>query len=216
MDSIAGKIIHVEGADGCGKTTQAKRTIKWLSESGYNCKFIRQPGYTEVGEKIRELLFGGTDVDDVTKRYLFAANHSSLVKEVYSKADKETVYICDRYVPASNLVIGSYGDGIDINYIKNLNKLNTLGHYPNLIIVYRVSEETMVSRLQQRSICKGEINSYDLKDRDFKARVRNGYDNIEKHLCLEERKLLRYIDADEDEDSVFQKTMAIIKQSFNV
>ena len=214
LPEITGKIIHLEGPDGCGKSTQALRLLEWLRQKGHQAVFGRQPGFTEIGEGARQLLFESSHIDDLTKRLLFAASHTSLVNEIYSKRGKDQIFIIDRYVPVSNLIFGTYGDGLDANYIQGLNASRILGQFPDLIIIYQVSEDTMLSRIKARAAEKGETNYYDFKDLAFKARIRKGYEEIKNHLLPEEQKVIEYISAEGTVEEVFSETLSVLASHF--
>ena len=216
LPEIKGKIIHLEGPDGSGKSTQALQLIEWLKQKGLDAVFGRQPGFTEIGEGARKLLFESSYVDDLTKRLLFAASHTSLINEIYRQRGQERIFIIDRYVPVSNLVFGTYGDGLDAEYIKSLNASDLLGQFPDLIIIYQVTEETMLKRINARAAEKGETNYYDYKDLAFKSRIRKGYEEIRDHLLAEEQKIIRYVSAEGTVEEVFQETLKVLTKVFEI
>lgn len=214
--NILGKIIHVEGPDGCGKTTQAKLVVEWLNKQGYHAKFARQPGTTKIGERMRSLLFDSPDIetDNMTKRLLYAASHVSLMHEVYQNKDPETIWIIDRYVPVSNLIFGAYGDELNADFVKNLNGTHALPLFPDLIIIYTVTEQTMLKRIEIREAAKGDTNFYDFKDLSFKKRIRQGYEVVKDHLLPTEQSLLRYLPAESGVEAVFEATKKLLKKEF--
>ena len=92
-----GLFITFEGTEGSGKTTQAELLGEWLSAR--DPVVVREPGGTELGEKIREvLLFGGLAIDAEAEMYLFMASRRQLIAEVIEPAlSRGQVVIADRY-----------------------------------------------------------------------------------------------------------------------
>jgi dTMP kinase len=95
--SRRGLFITFEGVEGSGKTTQAEMLGQALAS--HDAVLVREPGGTELGEKIREvLLYGGMQIDPEAEMYLFMAARSQLIAEVIrpAMASGQTV-IADRY-----------------------------------------------------------------------------------------------------------------------
>ena len=92
-----GLFITFEGVEGSGKTTQAE--LLGQSLSGRDAVVVREPGGTELGEKMREmLLFGGMQIDAEAEMYLFMAARSQLLAEVIRPAlEAGQVVVADRY-----------------------------------------------------------------------------------------------------------------------
>jgi dTMP kinase len=92
-----GVFITFEGTEGSGKTTQAELLAEWLEKR--NPVLVREPGGTELGEQIREvLLYKGLEIDAEAEMYLFMAARSQLVTEVIAPSlEAGQVVIADRY-----------------------------------------------------------------------------------------------------------------------
>jgi dTMP kinase len=92
-----GVFITFEGTEGSGKTTQAELLSEWLSDR--DPVVVREPGGTELGERIREvLLYAGLDIDAEAEMYLFMASRRQLIAEVIAPAlGKGQIVIADRY-----------------------------------------------------------------------------------------------------------------------
>ena len=92
-------LIVFEGLDGSGKTTQAKRLYHWFKSKDMPVILTREPGGTEVGDKIRTLLLEDDSLNVRTRVLLFNAARVEHVENVIQPALKiGTVVICDRYV----------------------------------------------------------------------------------------------------------------------
>ena len=92
-----GVFITFEGTEGSGKTTQAELLAEWLEKR--NPVLVREPGGTELGEQIREvLLYKGLDIDAEAEMYLFMASRRQLIGEVIAPAlAAGQIVIADRY-----------------------------------------------------------------------------------------------------------------------
>lgn len=92
-----GLLITFEGTEGSGKTTQAELLGEWLGS--HDPVVVREPGGTELGEKIREvLLYGGLSIDAEAEMYLFMASRRQLIAEVIEPAlSRGQLVIVDRY-----------------------------------------------------------------------------------------------------------------------
>ena len=92
-----GLFITFEGTEGSGKTTQAELLGEWLAEK--DPVVVREPGGTELGEQIREvLLYKGLEIDAEAEMYLFMASRRQLLGEVIAPAlEAGQIVIADRY-----------------------------------------------------------------------------------------------------------------------
>ena len=119
-----GKLITFEGIDGSGKSTQIKLISEILHKNNIDNIVIREPGGTEISEKIRAILLDNNNtISKYTEALLFLSSRSQLVNEVIKPALNRGCYIlCDRYID-STIAYQGYGRGIDLSQIKVLNDL---------------------------------------------------------------------------------------------
>ena len=124
--------VTFEGLDGSGKSTQAKLLADRLEGSGRTVVLTREPGGTPLGERIRELLLGGSDdVAPWAEAALFAAARAELVAAVIRPAlDRGAVVVCDRYVDSS-LAYQGIARGLGIDEVLDLNLRATGGLLPD-------------------------------------------------------------------------------------
>jgi len=166
-----GKFISLEGIDGCGKTTLRDQLYDYYKEK-YEVLVLREPGGTEVSEKIRDMLL---DVRNVgikprTEAFLYAASRSQLVEEMILPAlQAGKIVIADRFMD-STIAYQGYGRGLDIEFLQELNHLCTGGLKPDLTLLLDIDPEEGQKRRNQ-----------DIPDRlekeglEFQSRVRAGY-----------------------------------------
>ena len=93
-----GLLITFEGTEGSGKTTQAEMLVEWLANQR-DAMLVREPGGTELGEQIRDvLLYKGMDIDPEAEMYLFMASRRQLIAEVIAPAlAAGQIVVADRY-----------------------------------------------------------------------------------------------------------------------
>lgn len=140
--------------EGIGKTTQALLLYERLNSAGYDVVLTKNPGGTEFGQKIRELLLHSSfKLSKATELFLFMADRAQHYKEVLKPALKEgKIVICDRYFD-STLVYQGSGAGWKTAFLYRLHHASTGSLFPDLTIVldgtpYReLSQEDRFERL---------------------------------------------------------------------
>jgi dTMP kinase len=138
--------ITFEGVDGSGKSTQARLLAEHLGGEGRDVVATREPGGTEVGERVREILLGGDAVAPWTEAALFAAARAQLVTEVIRPAlDRGADVVCDRYLDSS-LANQGLARGLGVERILMLNLSATEGLLPDLTFVVLVDPEVAAAR----------------------------------------------------------------------
>jgi dTMP kinase len=117
--------VTFEGLDGSGTTTQTELLRQHLAEIGREVVATREPGGTELGERIRELVLAGTEISPWAEAALFAAARAELVAEVIQPALERGVdVVCDRYLDSSLAYQGlARGLGVDRVLALNVNAI---------------------------------------------------------------------------------------------
>lgn len=114
--NLAGKFIVLDGPDGSGKGTQLDRVEQWVAQHGADPIRVRDPGSTEIGDRIRHLLLG-YDLKTIAPRcetLLFMASRAQLVHEVIRPAlERGQTVIGDRYISATYAYQGAAGFPFD-------------------------------------------------------------------------------------------------------
>ena len=126
--------ITLEGIDGCGKTTQAKMLQTHLVNLGYPVTRLREPGSTNVGEKIREILEGPHLLDPKTKVLLYNAARVELVKQkIKPSLDNGWIVLCDRFYH-STLAYQVWADGEIQQDVEKVIEYSIFGVKPDMTI----------------------------------------------------------------------------------
>jgi dTMP kinase len=167
----AGFFIAIEGGDGSGKTTQIKRISRALADDGYRVESTREPGGTELGTKIRSVLFDSDPPSPRTEALLFAADRAHHVASLVDpNLDEGNIVITDRYID-STVAYQAAGRNFNEKTILALSRWATQGLVPHLTIVLDIEPEAAAERMGKR----GESNYLDEENQQFHQRVRQTY-----------------------------------------
>lgn len=171
---MKGRFVVLEGLDGVGKTTQVALLSEWLGAQGASHIVVREPGGTPIGEAIRELVLGRTDliVPPESELFLLLAARAALVRDVIRPAlERGDTVVADRFA-LSTLAYQGYGRGIDIARVRAAIDLATGGLRPDLCIVLDLPEGESLER-QQRS--GAGADRIEREGRAFRHTVRDAY-----------------------------------------
>ena len=162
-----GFFITFEGVEGAGKTTQAQRLADALDT---DVIVTREPGGTDISERIREIFLTADGITATTELLLIAAARAQHVAEVIRPAlEANRTVICDRFIDATVAYQG-YRGGIDIAFINRLNREATCGIIPDLTFVLDLPPEIGLQR--QRQLHRNRLDKEALASH---RNVREGY-----------------------------------------
>ncbi len=197
--------ITLEGPDGSGKTTQARRIANWLASLGHDVLAMREPGGTEIGDRVRAILMdrANTHLDPRAEMLLFCASRAQMMAEkVRPHLARGGIAVCDRFAD-STLAYQGYGRGLDLGILRVLLDFATFGIKPDLTLCLDIDPHT---GLQRRVSDRGGMNRLDAEPIAFHERVRAGY----LTLAAEEPRRWVIIDASAPPDVVEQRLRDVI------
>lgn len=171
---MKGLFITFEGIDGCGKSTQCERLKEYLKDNGRDFIFVREPGGTEIGERIREILLDkkNTQMTPRTELLLFEAARAQITDEVIRPALEEgKIVLCDRFFDSSSAYQGC-ARGMGMDFVAGLNMAATGGLKPDITFFFDISAEEALARRGKRGEASDRIELAGLK---FQEDVRKGY-----------------------------------------
>jgi dTMP kinase len=161
--------VTFEGLDGCGKSTQAELLAEALAADGREVVATREPGGTELGERIRELLLGGGEVAPWAEATLFAAARAQLVEDVIAPAlERGADVVCDRYLDSS-LAYQGIARGLGLEHVLELNLHAIRGLLPDRTFLLLVDPAESARRLGEGS------DRIERENGDFRVRVDAAY-----------------------------------------
>jgi dTMP kinase len=141
--------VTFEGLDGSGKSTQAELLRERLEADGHRVIATREPGGTELGEKIRDLVLHGGDVTPWAEALLYAAARAQHVEEVIRPAlESGAAVICDRYVDSSVAYQG-VARGLGLERVLDLNLAAVGGLMPDRTFLLALDVALLPGRLRR-------------------------------------------------------------------
>ncbi len=159
--------IAFEGAEGCGKSTQAAR----LADS-IGAVLTRETGGTPIGARLREILHDTTvrDLSSRAEALIAAADRAQHIAEVVAPAlDAGRCVVSDRSV-YSSLAYQGYGRLLDVDEVRRLNEWGTAGVWPTTVIFLDTPDDVIAERMSRR-----ELDRFEAAGDDFHARVLAGF-----------------------------------------
>lgn len=169
---MSGIFITFEGGDGSGKTTQCDIFVNRLrADGGRRVVFIREPGGTRLGERLREIIKYG-DACPKSELFMLAASRAELVNQVIAPAlQSGLVVVSDRFCD-STIAYQGYGRGLDLGEVRRITEISSGGLTPDLTFLVDVRPEIAKKRILERG--EGSDN-FDRQEEEFAKKVRNGY-----------------------------------------
>ena len=196
------KLITFEGVEGVGKSTQINLVLDWLKTKGFSTKLLREPGSTNFGEQIRELLLSKeSNISAHTELLLMFAARSEMIKEHLSDS-KEDFILCDRYYHAS-IAYQGFGRKLSLDLINFLIKgINC--PTPDLTIIYDLDVKIGFERKANDVIDRIESSGI-----NFFEDVRKGYQQLAK-----DRSEVEMLDASKPIELISQQTKTLVERLF--
>ena len=163
-------IIVFEGIEGSGKSHHITVVSKYLKNRKIDYIKIREPGGNPNSEKIRKLILSNkSDFNQNTDLLLYLAARSENI-EIIKKNYKKKIILIDRFTD-STLAYQHFGMGVNINFIKSINKFLLKSINVNFTFLNTVNKKNLFIRLKKRK----SLNRYDRFDINFYNKVQNGF-----------------------------------------
>ncbi len=174
-----GCFIAFEGPEGSGKTTQARILADRLAAAGFNVDATREPGGTDVGERIRKILLEEYTLQRLDARVqallVSAARAQHVVERIKPQLERGGVVVCDRFA-ASTLAYQGAGFRLDRRLLEQVGEVASAGVAPDLVVLVDIDVETGLSRsLAHRHADWEKAGGVNWNDIEFHRRVRDAY-----------------------------------------
>lgn len=204
---MQGKFITIEGCEGVGKSTQLALLKEYFENNGIDAIFTREPGGTEIAEKIRDIILDANNkaLTPVAELLLYASARRQHTEEKIIKALQEgKVVVCDRYAD-STVAYQGYARNLDKQLIDTLNEIAMANVKIDLTLFLDLPPELGFAR-------KGGADKNDRLENeklDFHKRVYEGY------LAVAEKNKDRVvkIDSSKNVDEVFEQIVTAMKKA---
>jgi dTMP kinase len=175
---MKGKFITFEGCEGSGKSTQIELFRKYLENNGIEYLFVREPGGTEISEKIRAIILDvqNKEMTDEAEALLYASARAQLIKEkILPALNSGKLVLCDRYIDSS-FAYQAYARGLGMDFITKINSYAIENCMPDKTVFLNISSRDAFLR-------KGGADKDDrieLSGADFHQKVYEGYLKVAK------------------------------------
>lgn len=193
--------VTFEGIDGSGKSTQAELLRARLEADGFDVVVTREPGGTELGERIRDLVLHGGHVSPWAEALLYAASRAQHVDEVIRPAlERGAWVVCDRYVDSSVAYQG-VGRELGLDRVLDLNLAAVGGLMPDRTFLLELDVAASSGRLQ------GDHDRLEREPGDFHTRVADGY----RELAARFRERIVVLDAASPPDTLAEEVYGALR-----
>ena len=182
---MKGRFVTLEGVDGAGKSTHQQFVADFLATKAPHVIQTREPGGTDLAERLREAILQNPMAPEVETLLIFAARADHVTRVIRPALAAGTWIVCDRFTDASVAYQGA-GKGVPADLIQRLSAAAHAGLAPDRTFVFDCSYEVAQQRLAGK-----KLDRFEREDRAFFERVRNRY----LELAKAEPRRVRVIDA---------------------
>ena len=209
---MKGHLLVIDGIDGCGKTTQINHLAHWLPISGLmpegsKLHITREPGGTELGNSLRQMLLNPSTTngpEPITELLLYAADRAQHISQLISPALNQGDWVLSDRFSGSTIAYQGYGRNLDIDLIKQLEDIATQGIAPEITLWLDIEVQESLRRRQKKS--KDRIEA---EGKDFLSRVSSCFSH------LSETRHWTKISAENNPKNISEKVENEIKNYFN-
>ena len=171
-----GKFITLEGVDGAGKTSHIEFIKEYLKNLKLDFIMTREPGGTELGERLREILLHDEMTPKTETILMFAARNEHIEKVIRPGLTSGAIVISDRFTDAS-YAYQSGGKGVEDEEIDVLKDLVQKNLQPDLTFLFDLPVEVSIKRLKKTR----KLDKFEKEEKDFHENVRKKYLMIAKN-----------------------------------
>lgn len=171
MSTVRGRFITLEGIDGAGKSSHIATVVGVLARRGTRVLVTREPGGTDLGERLRAMLLNESMDLETETLLVFAARCAHLRQAIEPALASGVWVVSDRFTDATFAYQGG-GRGLDAARIKTLEDWVQQGLQPDLTLFFDVPVEVGLQRRKQATLA---LDRFEQEDRDFFQRVRDAY-----------------------------------------
>ena len=162
--------IVFEGLDGSGKSTQIKALNDKLKLNNYDVISLREPGSTEIGDKVLEILESSQKLTPIMEFLLFSISRSAIINEkIMPNLNENKIVLCDRYFYSSIAYQGS-GRNLDNDFIHKINNKIVDDVVPDIVFYFDLTWE---EKIKSKGI--DHSDRFEKEDKLFHENVRKSY-----------------------------------------
>ena len=183
-----------EGIDGSGKSTQLNKFVQWLESTGQTVVSCKDPGSTELGERLRAILLGKHDIPIHmrSEMMMFTTARTQLIQQIVKPAlEAGNTVVLDRYLLSTVVYQGHAGD-LDPEELWTINRIATEECMPDLTFILDLPVDVAMPRLGS------SLDRMESRGGEYMQRVRDGY-LLEAKRCPQ---TIAVIDANQDVDDI--------------
>ena len=204
-EKLQGKFIVLDGPDGCGKSTQVRLLAEALEQTGIETISLRDPGGTNIGEQIRQILLRNDNqaMSVRCEALLYLASRAQLYEESIKPALAEgKCVICDRWL-SSTYAYQAVAGKIGVDWLEQLAAASLERSWPDLTIIIDVSSEIGLQRVGPAP------DRMEEKSADFHRRVRQVFGDLART-----RRGFGIIDGSGTVQEVHRRVMVLIENEY--
>ena len=172
-----GKFITFEGIDGCGKTSQIQLAQAYLQQKGFQVINTMEPGGTEIGYQIREILLNQKNhrLVQESEMLLYLADRIQHLQEYILPAlERGLIVLCDRYHD-STVAYQGYGRGVDLNLIHSIEEKAIKPYAPEVTFLLDIDPQLALDRTEKKYKEKNQKDRLEKESKEFFQRIKDGY-----------------------------------------
>ncbi len=196
--------IAFEGAEGCGKSTQARRLGEAL-----DAVITRETGGTTIGKRLRDILHDTsvTDLNDHAETLIVAADRAQHLAEVVRPALASGRHVVSDRSVYSTLAYQGYGRGLPIDEVRRINEWAIGDTWPDLVVLLTVPDQVTTERMRKR-----QLDRFEQAGDDFHRRVDTGF----AEMAAADPQRWMVVDASGSKDTVAQLIRSVVRERLGV